>query len=77
MARSGTGDQGGLTAAGMSPAQLAAELEILRDVVARLEHAGLAYMLTGSSAMSYYAVPRMRCARSPKPSPSMDSPRVR
>ncbi len=43
----------------MSPAQLAAELEILRDVVARLERAGFAYMLTGSLAMSYYAVPRM------------------
>ena len=36
-----------------------AELEALHAVVARLESAGIAYMLTGSVAMSYYAVPRM------------------
>ena len=35
------------------------ELEVLSDVVNRLEKAGLAYMLTGSMAMNYYAVPRM------------------
>jgi hypothetical protein len=35
------------------------ELEVLRDVVARLERAGIAYMLTGSVAMSVYAEPRM------------------
>jgi hypothetical protein len=35
------------------------ELEALRDVVARLEAAGIAYMLTGSVAMSVYAEPRM------------------
>ena len=35
------------------------ELEVLRDVVARLEGAGIAYMLTGSVAMSMYAEPRM------------------
>lgn len=35
------------------------ELEILCDVVARLEGAGFAYMLSGSLAMSYYATPRM------------------
>ena len=35
------------------------ELEVLRDVVARLEGAGIAYMLTGSVAMSVYAEPRM------------------
>ena len=35
------------------------ELEVLRDVVARLESAGIAYMLTGSVAMSVYAEPRM------------------
>ena len=35
------------------------ELDIVRDVSARLEQAGLAYMLTGSMAMNYYAQPRM------------------
>ncbi|MGH8705163.1 MAG: hypothetical protein ACREUO_07080 [Burkholderiales bacterium] len=35
------------------------ELEVLRDVVARLEGAGIAYMLTGSVAMAVYAEPRM------------------
>ena len=35
------------------------ELEVLKDVCARLERAGIAYMLTGSLAMSYYAQPRM------------------
>lgn len=35
------------------------ELEVLRDVVARLEGAGIRYMLTGSVAMSVYAEPRM------------------
>ena len=35
------------------------ELDILRDVSARLEQAGIAYMLTGSMAMNYYAQPRM------------------
>ena len=35
------------------------ELEVLRDVVARLEGAGILYMLTGSVAMSVYAEPRM------------------
>ena len=34
------------------------ELEIVRDVSLRLEHGGLAYMLTGSMAMNYYAQPR-------------------
>ncbi|MDQ6788169.1 MAG: hypothetical protein M3033_15295 [Acidobacteriota bacterium] len=32
--------------------------EILRDVVERLESGGIAYMLSGSMAMMYYAVPR-------------------
>ncbi len=32
--------------------------EILRDVVERLERGGIAYMLTGSMAMMYYATPR-------------------
>lgn len=35
------------------------ELEVLLDVVARLEGAGIDYMLTGSVAMSIYAEPRM------------------
>ena len=35
------------------------ELDIVRDVSARLERGGLAYMLTGSMAMNYYAQPRM------------------
>ena len=35
------------------------ELEILKDVVNRLESAGFSYMLTGSMAMNYYAEPRM------------------
>lgn len=35
------------------------ELDILRDVSHRLESAGVAFMLTGSVAMNYYAQPRM------------------
>ena len=35
------------------------ELDIVRDVSARLEGAGIGYMLTGSMAMNYYAQPRM------------------
>ena len=35
------------------------ELDIVRDVSHRLEQGGLAYMLTGSMAMNYYAQPRM------------------
>ena len=35
------------------------ELEVLQDVTGRLEGAGIAYMLTGSMAMNYYAEPRM------------------
>ena len=35
------------------------ELLALRDVCARLDGAAIAYMLTGSLAMSYYARPRM------------------
>ncbi|MGH8765296.1 MAG: hypothetical protein ACRET8_06230, partial [Burkholderiales bacterium] len=38
---------------------VSAELEVLQDAVARLEGAGIAYMLTGSVASSYYAEPRM------------------
>jgi hypothetical protein len=35
------------------------ELLALRDVCARLDSAGISYMLTGSLAMSFYARPRM------------------
>jgi hypothetical protein len=35
------------------------ELDILRDASRRLESAGIAFMLTGSVAMNYYAQPRM------------------
>jgi len=35
------------------------ELDVLKDVVVRLEKAGYNYMLTGSMAMNYYAEPRM------------------
>ncbi len=31
------------------------ELDIVRDVSQRLDRAGIAYMLTGSMAMNYYA----------------------
>ena len=35
------------------------EIDVLKDAAGRLDHAGLAYMLTGSLAMNYYAQPRM------------------
>jgi hypothetical protein len=35
------------------------EVDIVRDVSERLERTGIAYMLTGSMAMNYYAQPRM------------------
>ena len=35
------------------------ELEVLRIITGRLETAGIGYMVTGSIAMNYYAVPRM------------------
>ena len=35
------------------------EIEVMRDVTQRLEAAGIAYMLTGSMALNYYAQPRM------------------
>ncbi len=35
------------------------ELDIVRDVSARLDSGGIGYMLTGSMAMNYYAQPRM------------------
>lgn len=38
---------------------MSAELEVFQDIAGRLERAGIAYMLTGSVALSYYAEPRM------------------
>lgn len=38
---------------------MANELDVLQDVVRKLEQAGIEYMLTGSMAMTYYAQPRM------------------
>lgn len=35
------------------------ELDVLRDVSRRFDEASIAYMLTGSMAMNYYAQPRM------------------
>lgn len=35
------------------------ELDVLRDITQRLEGAQIAFMLTGSMAMNYYAQPRM------------------
>ena len=35
------------------------ELDVLRDVSQRLTSGGVAFMLTGSMAMNYYAQPRM------------------
>ena len=35
------------------------EIDVLRDVSRKFEQAGIAYMLTGSMAMNYYAEPRM------------------
>lgn len=35
------------------------EIEVLKVVTARLDGAGIPYMVTGSMAMNYYAVPRM------------------
>jgi hypothetical protein len=35
------------------------ELKVLQEVTARLEKAGIAYMVTGSVAANFYAVPRM------------------
>ena len=35
------------------------ELEVLKAVTAELERAGIPYMVTGSMAANFYAVPRM------------------
>jgi hypothetical protein len=41
------------------PIEMLTELDIVRDVSTRLSTARIAYMLTGSIAMNYYAQPRM------------------
>src|SRR5215218_3945058 len=43
----------------MRGGELPNELDVLRDMSLRLDHAGVAYMLTGSMAMNFYALPRM------------------
>src|SRR3970282_2746380 len=35
------------------------ELEVLKEVARRLDKTGIAYMITGSTAATFYAVPRM------------------
>ena len=35
------------------------ELEVLKEVARRLDKTGIAYMITGSTAANFYAVPRM------------------
>jgi hypothetical protein len=35
------------------------QLEVLHDIVARLDEAGIPYMVSGSVAVNYYALPRM------------------
>jgi hypothetical protein len=35
------------------------ELEVLKEVARRLDRIGIAYMITGSTAANFYAVPRM------------------
>src|SRR5437773_11213037 len=35
------------------------EIEVLKVVTGRLEHADIGYMVTGSMALNYYALPRM------------------
>lgn len=42
-----------------APSMMQNEIDILRDVSEKLTSAGIAFMLTGSVAMSYYAIPRM------------------
>ena len=35
------------------------EMEVLKEVARRLDQAGIAYMITGSTAANFYTVPRM------------------
>lgn len=43
----------------MTDRELPNELDVLRDVSRRFDDAGIPFMLTGSLAMNFYAVPRM------------------
>lgn len=43
----------------LGEAEVTAELEVLKTVTQRLDTAGIPYMVTGSMATNYYAVPRM------------------
>jgi|SRR5687767_3275884 len=43
----------------MIPVGMPNELDALRDISSRLTDAGIPFMLTGSLAMSFYAIPRM------------------
>jgi hypothetical protein len=43
----------------VSASLLSEELEVLKIVTGRLDRAGISYMVTGSIALNYYAVPRM------------------
>lgn len=44
---------------GGNGANIMNEIDVVRDVSRKFEQAGIAYMLTGSMAMNYYAQPRM------------------
>jgi len=44
---------------GGAEAEVSEELEALKTVAQRLDTAGIPYMVTGSMALNYYAVPRM------------------
>jgi hypothetical protein len=39
--------------------RLTEQLEVLKDIVSRLGEAGIPYMVSGSTALNYYALPRM------------------
>ena len=38
---------------------LSEELEVLKEIGGLLDRAGIAYMITGSTAANFYTVPRM------------------
>ena len=44
---------------GSTRSQVSDELDVLKSVAVRLETAGIPYMVTGSMAANFYAVPRM------------------
>jgi hypothetical protein len=52
----GSGRMGGVAGTGD---EVSEELEVLKAVTGRLEAARIPYMVTGSMALNYYAVPRM------------------